>query len=318
MKMQTLLLTAVLTLPYSTFAQERGNAAYEANAPAYGNYGYGNYNYNNYYYPPYNQSRNNNYYLPNDSVYTIGTRVMINLSPDAYIAVFCVQQEALTVPECSKLITTRIDKFKAALNTLGITEDNIFVDMIAQTRIYDFRIAGNTATEDKQGFEYKKNIIIKFTDHRLLEKINLLAAEQEIYDMVKVDYIINDIEKVQDQLREVAMQIIENKKKFALANSALDLKDKGIIQAENFNIVFPQEAYRQYTAAETGTIQPTYYDNRKWIKEQRKSKTFYFEKLNPALFDKVINPAMVQVPVQMSLDLNVKYYIGKPEKRTRK
>jgi len=317
--MKRIILSATLLVATTLAnAQERGNAAYEANAAAYGNYNYGYNNYNYYNQSNYNYPRNNNQYLPNDSVYTFGARVMINLQPDAYMAVFCVQQEALTVLECSKLITARIDKFKAGIKTLGITDENVFVDLIAQTRIYDFNVVGKTATETKQGFEFKKNIIIKFTDHNLLEKIMLLAAEQEIYDIVKVDYIINDIEKIQNQLRDAAMQTLDNKRKFALENSSLSLSDKGLIQFENFNLVYPQESYKQYTAAETGHVQPTYYSSNAWIKEQRKSKTFYFEKLNPALFDKVINPAMVQIPVQMTLDISVKYYIGKPAPKTRK
>lgn len=316
MRTKSILLSVTLLAVYSiAAAQERGNAMYEANAAAYANQGYGyNYSYNR---QDYLYSRNNNVYLPNDSVYTFGARVMINLQPDAYMAVFCVQQEALSVPECSKLIASRIDKFKGGIKALGIADADIFVDLVAQTRIYDFKIAGKTATETKQGFEFKKNIIIKFTDHSLLEKIMLLAAEQEIYDIIKVDYIINDLEKIQQQLRAEAIKTLDNKRKFVLENSSLLLGDKGLIAYENFNVVYPQESYRQYVAAESGNIQAGYY-SKTWVKEERKSQTFYFEKLNPALFDKVINPAMVQIPVQMTLDISMKYYIGKPVQKTRK
>jgi hypothetical protein len=44
------------------------------------------------------------------------------------------------------------------------------------------------------------------------------------------------------------------------------------------------------------------------VKEQRKSKTFYFEKLNPSSSDKVINPVSVKVPVQVSPEMAYKFY----------
>jgi uncharacterized protein YggE len=316
--MKTALFASALFISATLNAQERGNIAYEPAANnvyadnAY-NYGY-NYNYNPYQY----MTGNNNQLLPNDSVYMFHARVMINVTPDAYMAVFNVQQEALTVSECHKLISARIDKFKTAIKGEGIKDEDIFIDLIAQTRIYDFKIVGKTATETTQGFEIKKNIIIKFTNHALLEKFMLFASEQEIYDIVKVDYIINDMEKIHDQLRKEAVSILESKKQFALANSSLVLSDKGLIQYENMNTIYPAQSYRQYVAAETASVQPSYYNRDTWIKEQRKSKTFYFEKQSPAQFDKVINPSMVQIPVQMTLEMSVKYYIGKPEIKKRK
>jgi uncharacterized protein YggE len=243
---------------------------------------------------------------------------MINVQPDSYIAVFGVSQEAITVSECTRLINDRIDKFKTGLKSLGIKDDDLFVDMIVQTRIYDYKINGKTATENKQGFEIKKNIIIKFNDHALVEKMMISASEQEIFDIVKIDYILNDPEKVQNQLRAAAMEIVGNKKKFVLDNSALVLSDKGLIQYESFNTVYPDKAYKQYVAAETGNVSSSYYNSNTWIKEQRKSKTFYYDSQNPAMFDRVINPVTVKVPIQMSLDVAYKFYIGKPEKKMRK
>lgn len=284
-----------------SMAQHSGNVAYENN-----DYDY-NRNYNNLYNRVVMQTNPN---LPNDSTYLLDAKVLINIQPDAYIAVFAVQQEAQTAIECNKLITTRIDKFISALGKTGIKAEDIFVDMIAQAQIYDFDVQGNVASEYKKGFEFKKNVVIKFTDNKQLDKISLLAAEQEIFDLVKVDYIILDIEKVQNQLREAALLVLQNKKKFVNANSSLSLDEKGIIQFEQFNTVYPQESYRKYVAAETARAQPYYFkDNQAWVKEQRKSQTFYFEKLHPGAFDKVINPAAVMVPIQMTLTIGYKYDI---------
>lgn len=300
-------LTATLSLFAFTLlsnAQHVGNQAYEA---PYSQYGY-----------RHDQNRvpaMAMVYLPNDSVYQVQASVMINLVPDAYIVVYGVHQESATVAECSKQINSRIEKFKQALAGAGIPSTDVFVDMISQTRIYDYTIEGNTATQYKQGFEFKKNVIIRYKDNNMLERINLMAAEQEIFDIIKVDYIITDIEKIQDKLRTEAIKVIENKRQFMNNNSSLELKDKGIIQAESFNTVYPGDAYKKYTAFESSTTRPNYYNNQSWIKEQRKTTTFYFEKQHSGSFDKVINGDMVSVPVQMSISLSVKYYIPRPKRK---
>ncbi|MDX2172557.1 MAG: SIMPL domain-containing protein [Bacteroidota bacterium] len=315
--MKTSLLLTISLMVFFASAQEPGNAAYDRANNVYAeNAVYGN---NNYYKQINKTSGGNfNHFLPNDSIYTFVAKVMINVQPDSYLAVFGLSQEGSTVAECNQLINDRLTKFKAGLKNLGIKDEDLFVDLITQTRIYDYKITGKTATETKQGYELKKNIHIKFTNHEWLEKMTVLASEQEIYDIIKVDYIINEPEKIQTQLRQAAVEIIENKKKFVLANSSLSLSDKGLIQFENLNTVFPKNSYNQYIAAESAVVQPSYYNRDTWVKEQRKSKTFYFEKLNPASFDKVINPQVVNIPIQMSIDLGYKFYIGKPEKKTRK
>ncbi|MFI5205182.1 MAG: hypothetical protein ACHQF2_11860, partial [Flavobacteriales bacterium] len=108
--MKQLLITTAVFCSITLNAQERGNIAYDASNNVYAeNSVYGNYNYG---YPRYSHTGNNSQQLPNDSVYTLNARVLINLTPDIYVAVFNVQQEALTVAQCTKLITERIDKFK--------------------------------------------------------------------------------------------------------------------------------------------------------------------------------------------------------------
>lgn len=303
--MKKILIALSSLIATTVFGQERGNAIYEANA-IYGNYN----NYQQYSYP-----KNANNYLLTDSTYMISAKVMMNILPDAYIAVFAVQEEALTVTECNKQIKTRIDNFKSALKRLGVKEDDMFVDLVAQTKIYDYKLTEKTASEYQQGFELKKNVIVKFTKHEWLEEMMLLASEYEIYDIVKVDYIINDQEKYFDEMRNEAVKVIEKKKKLAQENSSLVINDRGVLNAESTNIVYPSEGYRQYTAAETSTVRSNYYNTDKWVKDQRKSKTFYFEKLNAANFDRVLNGGMVKIPIQLTLDVSVKYYLETKEKK---
>ena len=39
----------------------------------------------------------------------------------------------------------------------------------------------------------------------------------------------------------------------------------------------------------------------------RKSKTFYYDKMNYSGFDKVINPSYTRIPIQFVLDVQMKY-----------
>ena len=47
--------------------------------------------------------------------------------------------------------------------------DALFVDFVAQNRVYGYEVAGDVAREKLVGFELKKNVSIRFVDKSLLE-----------------------------------------------------------------------------------------------------------------------------------------------------
>jgi len=117
------------------------------------------------------------------------------------------------VKEANQNSNTRIDQLVNKLKSLGLKRKDIYVDFISETKVYDHHIEGNEINEFFEGFSLRRNLIVKVKELSLIHKIIDLAAEQEIHDLVKVDYLVEDLEAINDKLFEEAMKIASKRKK---------------------------------------------------------------------------------------------------------
>jgi uncharacterized protein YggE len=240
----------------------------------------------------------------------IEASVLMNVKADEYVAVFAVAQEGETVVECNQKMDATVAEFTAALKQLGIGPEDIYVDFVAQHKIYGYEIAGNIAKQKLVGFELKKNVAIHFQDLSLFDKLTIAASQLKIFDLVKVDYVVKDVAAVHNRLAEEAARVI--KQKTARYEQLLGIKFQPLAQiyAEKANTYFPTDMYDDYTAYESETIDYAHYRERYTVQNLRKSKTFFFNALSADGFDQVINPVVIEPVVQFTLYLKVKYEIG--------
>ncbi len=246
----------------------------------------------------------------NDSTLQITAKILMNVVADEYIAVFGVSQEGLTSSECNSSINQRINGFKEHLKEFEVLEDDVYVDMITQNVVYDHKMKEKQSIQYLKGLEIKKNVIFKFKKIEDLDKIIVYAAKYDIYDLVKVDYVILDLEKLYEQLFEEALAKIKIKKRLYISATGLSLEKVSQIKSEHFNVIFPKEMYNSYTAYESSSVKVHY--NSDWIKkESRKRNTFFYDQLDAKGFDKLINPVNVKVGVQVVFELNIHYKIKK-------
>jgi len=138
----------------------------------------------------------------------------MNVIADSYVATFCISQEAKNVKECHEKIDKKINDFITELKNYGITQNDVFVDFITQTQITDYKVVGNYSEQYISGFELKKNIIIHFKNIADLDKIMVVAANYEIYDLANVEYNVLDVNNVYLQLFNSAIEVINQKKRF--------------------------------------------------------------------------------------------------------
>ncbi len=291
----TTILLAVFTI--TAYSQIGGNQIYQNN----------NRNQNYSYSPP---QRVN--IISTDSTLIIGANVLLNKKADYYLLTIGVKEEAKTVAECDKNINARIQAFRADLKKLGIQKEDVYMDFISQTKIYDHKIEENIITEFLDGFEIKKNLIIKIKDLDLIDRINALASQQEIYDLVKVEYFNSDIEKIYDDLFDEVIKVIEKKKaRFAKYSSVKILNQYRVIQ-DDFRIYNPKDLYKHYDEAFASSIVNTHYSRSYIKKEVRKDKTFYYDGVqNSAGFDKIIDNVSPIVGIQYSLKVSIIYRLEK-------
>ncbi len=240
--------------------------------------------------------------------YFVEANVAMNVKADAYVAVFGLSQEAMTAAESNDKINRLIAAFTRELESLGVKRNDVFVDFITQNKVYDYTASGNVTTEKFTGFETKKNIAVRYSDREILEKIIAAATKNSIFDLIKVDYVVNDIKSVNARLYEEAVKIVKQKEA-AYANSFGIKISPSNVANEKYDVFYPGELYAGYQAFEAGNTYGGYDNNRVIL--QRKTKTFYYEPLDASDFDSVINPIGIEPMVQFTLYLKVQYELKK-------
>jgi uncharacterized protein YggE len=240
----------------------------------------------------------------------VEANVLMNMRADEYVAVFGISQEGDTVADCGRKMDATINQFSGELKILGIGGDDLFVDFIAQNKVYGFEASGEVAREKLVGFELKKNVSIHYKDKSLLDKMVVAASRSQIFDLIKVDYIVSNSSQIQIRLKEEASRIIRHKA--SQYEKLLDIKllPPGQVYAEKPATYFPQELYDSYTAFETEQIGVPVNRQNLTTQSARKSRTFYFNGLNGSNFDVVINPVVTEPVVQFTLYLKVNYEVA--------
>lgn len=244
-----------------------------------------------------------------DTTFVINAHVLTNVIADSYVAVFGVSESATTFKETNAKMEDRIQKFIVALTSkLSVSKTDLYVDGITQTKIADYKVTGNYAEQFVSGYEQKKNVIVKFKNIKDLDKMITLAAEYEIYDLIKVDYIFNDIDKVYTQLFQEAMRVINTRKDLYVKATNIKLKATSAIYGESFYSVAPPQLYKSYTPNITAEYFDHAYGKRK---DLRKNTTYYYDHINYADFDKVIDPIVTEPAIEFVLMLQIKFNVEK-------
>ncbi len=246
-----------------------------------------------------------------DRGYAIEASVLTNLKPDAFVAVFGINEEAAASAASNEKVNAKIGEFTQKLSSLGVTSNDIFVDFITQNRVYDFSVSGSKATENLTGFETKKTIAVRYKDRALFEPIVSAAASARIFDLIKVDYIVSDFETVRSRLFEAAVKIIKDKEAKYVKSLGVTLSPVGVSN-EKYDVSYPSEAYQRYQAFETGDAY-AYTSSSSSKVVQRKSFTFFYDPFDASRFDGVLAPLGIEPVVQFSLYLRMQYEPRKPK-----
>jgi uncharacterized protein YggE len=248
--------------------------------------------------------------LPDNSGMIIPAHVQINVRADEYVAVFGLSQEGRTIQDCNQKLNAQIENFNAELKNIG-AKVAVDVDHTTQTRTYDYQLASNVATESATGFMVKRTVSIHYREKDLIAKLTAVAAKSGVYDLIKVDYLVNDAAAVRNKLLEEAVRII--KEKTGRYDNLLGLKFRSQFQIaqEKYDTIFPTEAYDSYTAFESGGVSESVTNDQYRVKEARKSETFFFNAQNPGDFDYIINPVVTEPVAQFSIYLQLKYLFDK-------
>jgi uncharacterized protein YggE len=296
---------AVVLIAFSLNAQHAGNSLYNGSTQApsfvpYAQAGGVNLNIN---------TRGQSY----GNLVSLKADVMMNVLPTAYIVILSATQVNESFVMADSMITRRFNNFKYALRGIGITDDDIHIDFISNVPRYEIEMTKKrhtiTGNEEAVGFELKKNIHIKIKNTDIIDEIVAAAAYAEIYDLVKVDYVVENMEEIYNQMRLKAIEIIKMKQ-LPYTESSVILRQPDL--GETRGSVYPAERYARYTAYNSGT--PAFYQKISAKDEVKvnyadKNQTVYYEKVPFNQFDHVMNPVVAEPCVQFYFSLQVNYKI---------
>lgn len=278
----------VFILPFFANAQISGNSAYKkGESGAYSSY------------------RN---IIATDSTVVFNINVLLNKNADFYKITLGVSEEANTLPIAIQGINKRIDGFSKSVSH-WVEKKNIFVDFITQNRVlgYDIDKEKQTAKQKITGFEVKKNIIITLKNKEDIEKIILKATDFQIYDVIKVDYIDEDLQEIQKYLEKEAYGILEKKKADYFQRNKREVIGSPIVTTD-FDYIFPSQRYENYIVSESSSIDVSSRYDKEYL---RKENTFYYQGIHYSGFDKVLNATNPEVGTQYVLHLEAKFNVKK-------
>ncbi len=246
---------------------------------------------------------------PSGTSMFVEANVLMNVKADEFVAVFGITEEGETVAESGRKMAATVTAFSDDLKGLGLGGDQVFVDFVAQNKIYGFEVAGDLAREKLVGFELKKNVSIHYRDRDLLDKLVVAAARSQIFDLIKVDYVIKDVNAAQDRLMEEAARVIKQKTARYERLLGIKLQPPAQVYAERPAIHYPSRMYDSYTAQEAEQVNAGFDRQKILTQTARKGRTFFFNGLDGDGFDAVINPVVIEPVVQLTLYLKVKYEV---------
>ena len=289
-----LILLFIATLSISASAQIGGNQVY------------GNSNYYNYNVATPTQKRT---ITSTDSTLVITTSILMNKIADHYLVSVGTNQEAKTVLECNKKINARIAALKKDVTSLEVKDSDFYVDFISQTKVYDYEVQEHSSKQLETGFEIKKNIIIRLNDIDKIDQLVELCAKQEIYDIIKVEYVDDDINASYEEMYNEAISFIESRKSMFMKTSSQKLTGGKRVVSDNFYSVYPKTQYKKYEAFESSSlsVHTKNYSSHYVQQEERKNKTFYYDGVQTSGFDKIINSSVPDIGIQYVMSVTMTF-----------
>ncbi|WP_323788481.1 SIMPL domain-containing protein [Psychroserpens sp.] len=238
----------------------------------------------------------------------IDVKALQNVQATTYTALFNVSQIGATAENTNALMNGRITKVKNKLKSIGIPEKDIVIDVISFVPNYEIEVQkklfSKTYTEVPKGFELQQNLHIQFTKTNQFEAILTACAESEIYNLVKVDYYIENIAEVYKNLQTELLKLIEDKKSYYKV-LGFDLATHNVAVADDKYCYFPKDFYQSYQAFNSVSFEAL--NKSKGVTTAKKQTSYYYQPLSYENYDVVINPTILEPVVQIGMNIRLQY-----------
>lgn len=251
--------------------------------------------------------------LQPSNILNLNLRSLYNIEATDYTAVFNINQVGKTAQETQQLMKDRIEAVKSNLRSKGFV-GQFAIDMISFVPQYEIEVTkklfSKTYTEVPVGFELQQNLMISYKNDNDFQKILEACAQAEIYNLVKVDYYVKNLESIYEKLQEKLLAQISKKKQYYTA-LGFDLNKYDIHMADQKYYHLPKDFYKSYVAA--NNISMDVLKKGKAVTRIKKPTSYYYDPISYAGYDIVVNADLKKPVIQLGMDISLRY-IPKPEK----
>ncbi|MFC6268096.1 SIMPL domain-containing protein [Frigoriflavimonas asaccharolytica] len=243
---------------------------------------------------------------PRDGEIYINVKGMANVKADQFVAIFSVTQTGKTQTEANQIIDERISE---SLKQIKLQKNvEIFTDMISFVPVYDYEtvrklFSKRTYNEIPKGFEIKKNIHIKFSNAQQLDGFIKNLAENEIYDLVRVDYYSTKLDDIKKEVSAKAKTMLAEKVKSYETIAAQTFINEDKTFSDGFITKLPVEMYKSYEAYNSSSLDLVRSSN---INQVSKNSTIYYQPIFDKDFDFVLNPVVLEPVIQIMYEVKMK------------
>lgn len=251
---------------------------------------------------------------------TITVNGLANVMATNYVAVFNVIQVAPDIQQTVDMMQERIDSFSNALHAIGVKPEDIHVDMISFVPRYDHRLRRNLFSrnynEVPAGFELQQNVSVRYKSTGILPAVIAAAAASEIYDIVKVDYFIDNINLYIDSLRRGCFaEVVRQEQGMKVLGFRVDTLRK--VMAEDFTTIYPPTRYFSYQAFSRPSLEAAHHrgGRREQLPppetkiESDKTISRFYQQVHYDYYDIVTRPVVSEPVIQISFTVTVKYFL---------
>ena len=245
----------------------------------------------------------------------INLRSLYNVEATDYTAVFNIVQVGKTAEETTQLMNDKIDLIKEELRAQGF-QGQFALDMISFVPQYEIEVTkklfSKTYTEVPVGFELQQNLLISYRKDSEFQKILTACGKAEVYNLVKVDYYVKNLEEVYEDLQNKLLAEVA-KKKLYYKELGFDMSDYNLMMADKKYYHTPKDFYKSYLAAENISMEAL--KNQKSVTTVRKPTSYYYDPIPYDGYDVVVNASITKPVIQLGMDLSLQYTLKPVEKK---
>lgn len=255
------------------------------------------------------------YNLSPSNVLMHNVKALYNVEATDYTAVFNINQIGNTAEETTQLMNDKIELIKKTLKSKGF-QGKFAVDMISFLPQYEIEVTkklfSKTYTEVPIGFELQQNLLISYRDDADFQKILSACATAEVYNLVKVDYYVKNLESIYAELQAKILVEVTKKKEYYKA-LGFDMNLYGVEMADRKYYHMPKDFYKSYIAAENISMDAL--QDKKGVVKIKKPTSYYYDAISYNGYDVVVNADINKPVIQLGMDLSLRYILKpvKPE-----